>query len=70
MITLEIDPADAVSVLQALIREQEGFTQNPTCTPDRIVRIRKVIMDIDKALEASNPCPPGTIAVDGTCADL
>ena len=71
MINLEMELVDAVSVLQALVREQEGFTQDPTCTPERITRIRKVILDLDKAMEsAGDGCPPGTIAVNGECSDL
>lgn len=71
-INLEIELVDALSVLQALVREQEGFTQDPTCTPDRIVRIRKVILELDKAMDAASGggCPPGTVAVNGECAEL
>jgi hypothetical protein len=71
-INLEIELVDALSVLQALVREQEGFTQDPTCTPDRIARIRKVILELDKAMDdaSKDGCPPGTIAVNGECADL
>ena len=71
-INLEIELVDALSVLQALVREQEGFTQDPTCTPDRIARIRKVILELDKAMGAASGdgCPPGTVAVNGECAEL
>ena len=71
-INLEIELVDAISVLQALVREQEGFTQDPTCTPDRIARIRKVILELDKAMDAASGdgCPPGTVAVNGECAEL
>ena len=71
MINLEMELVDAVSVLQALVREQDGFTQDPTCTPERVTRIRKVILDLDKAMEAAGDgCPPGTVAVNGECSDL
>ena len=71
-INLEIELVDAISVLQALVREQDGFTKDPTCTPERISRIRQVIVDLDKAMEdaSKDGCPPGTIAVNGECADL
>ena len=71
-INLEIELVDALSVLQALVREQEGITQDPTCTPDRIARIRKVILELDKAMDAASGdgCPPGTVAVNGECAEL
>ena len=71
-INLEIDLVDALSVLQALVRDQEGFSQDPTCTPDSIARIRKVILELDKAMDAASGdgCPPGTVAVNGECAEL
>jgi hypothetical protein len=55
MINIELEPVNAVWVLQALIDAQKGFTQDPVCVPERIVIIRDTIKKIDEALEASKP---------------
>jgi len=51
MIQLELSPEMAVSVLQALIAEQNGFTTDDTCCPLRIVKIREVIEQLDTKLD-------------------
>lgn len=51
MIELELTPEMAVSVMQALIAEQNGFTTDDTCCPLRIVKIREVIAQLDAKLD-------------------
>lgn len=50
--TIEMDVYTAAAVRQALFREQDGYTYDETCVPERIVGIRKVITDIDAGLES------------------
>jgi hypothetical protein len=52
MIELQLSPEMAVSVMQALIAEQKGYTYDETCCPLRIVAIRGVIEDLDIKLDA------------------
>lgn len=53
MITLELTEAQAAYVADVLSKEQERFTQDLTCVPERIFEIREVITDInDKLYEA------------------
>ena len=51
MIGLDLTPEMAVSVMQALINEQNGYTKDPSCCPVRIIKIREVILQIDEKLE-------------------
>jgi len=51
-VTIEMDVYTAAAVRQALFREQDGYTYDETCVPERIVSIRKVITDIDAGLES------------------
>ena len=41
--------------LFVLFDEQKIYTYDPTCTPDRIVRIREFINQIDEQIEANLP---------------
>lgn len=52
MIDLQLSPEMAVSVMQALIAEEKGFTHDETCCPARILAIRGVIEDLDIKLDA------------------
>lgn len=52
MIDFQLSPEMAVSVMAALIAEQNGYTQDETCCPLRIKEIRKVIEDLDRKLDA------------------
>jgi len=52
MIELQLSPEMAVSVMQALIQEEKGFTHDETFCPLRIVAIRGVIEDLDLKLDA------------------
>ena len=48
MIELDLTPETAVSVLQALIQEEKGFTKDDKTCPLRIKKIREVILQIDQ----------------------
>lgn len=47
MIKIEIDEATAADVRLVLIKEQERYTHDENCTPERIVNVRSVIEMID-----------------------
>lgn len=51
MINLELDILTAAAVRQVLFKEQERYTYDPTCVPDRVVSIRAAILSIDNQLE-------------------
>jgi len=51
MIKVEIDLRTAASVRQVLYKEQERYTYDPTCVPERISDIRSVIQSIDDQIE-------------------
>ena len=51
MITLNLDVRAAIAIRQALFREQDGYTYDPTCVPARIVELRNVIVDLDEQIE-------------------
>jgi len=52
MIKVEIDLRTAASVRQVLYKEQERYTYDPACVPERISDIRSVIQSIDDQIEA------------------
>ena len=51
MIKLELDVRSAAAVRCALFHEQDGYTLDPTCCPQRIVDIRDIILNIDNQIE-------------------
>jgi len=51
MVKLELDIGSAAAVRQVLFEEQRIYTYDPKCTPQRIVDIRAIIIDIDKQIE-------------------
>ena len=51
MIKLEIDLRSAAAIRQALFREQDGYTCDPTCCPPRIIDIRNTIQLLDDQIE-------------------
>ncbi len=51
MVKLELDIRSAAAVRQVLFEEQSIYTYDPKCTPQRIVDIRAIIIDIDKQIE-------------------
>ncbi len=54
-ITLTTNLPIAAAIRQVLFDEQKIYTYDPTCTPDRIVRIREFINQIDEQIEANLP---------------
>ena len=74
-VTITMDARQAAVVRQALFTDTKGYTYNPKSVPERVVDIRNVILDIDEQLEkkefeCQNDCPPGTVFIDGECAEL
>jgi len=49
-VKIEMTVRSAAAVRQILFKEQEGYTKDLVCTPERIFEIREVITDIDDAL--------------------
>ena len=54
-IDLKVNIHTAAAVRQLLFIEQDMYTYDPKCTPDRIARIRDVIVQIDQQIEANLP---------------
>ena len=54
-IDLKVNIHTAAAVRQLLFIEQNMYTHDPTCTPDRIARIREFIVQIDQQIEANLP---------------
>lgn len=50
MITVKLTKETAESILQLLNKEQEVYTTDPTCVPERIAHIRQAIADISSKL--------------------
>lgn len=50
MIKFEVDAATAVGIIQACLKEQEGFTKDPVSCPQRIVTLRAFIGELDAKL--------------------
>ena len=46
-----MDVRSAAAVRQVLFESQKDYTYDPTCTPERIVDIRKVIGELDEGIE-------------------
>ena len=51
MIKLELEVQNAASIRHVLFKEQERYTYDPTCVPQRIVDIRQTIVELDKQIE-------------------
>ena len=51
MIKLELELKNAAAIRHVLFKEQERYTYDPTCVPQRIVDIRETIVDLDKQIE-------------------
>ena len=50
-VKIEMPVRAAAAIRQVLFKEQAGYTTNPYCTPERIIEIRRVISDLDSAIE-------------------
>ena len=74
-VTITMDARQAAAVRQSLFADTKVYTYDPKAVPERVVDIRSVIMDIDeqlekKEVECQDDCPPGTIYINGECAEL
>ena len=54
-IDLKVNIHTAAAVRQLLFIEQKIYTNDPKCTPDRIIHIREFINHIDEQIEANLP---------------
>lgn len=52
-ITITMDVRQAAAVRQSLFTDTKEYTYDPKSTPERVVDIRKVILDIDENLEST-----------------
>ncbi len=48
-----MDVRQAAAVRQSLFTDTKQYTYDPKSTPERVVDIRKVILDIDENLEST-----------------
>ena len=74
-VTITMDARQAAAVRQSLFSDTKVYTYDPKAVPERVVDIRSVIVDIDEQLEkeeveCQDDCPPGTIFINGECAEL
>jgi hypothetical protein len=51
VINLELDVQNAASIRHVLYKEQERYTYDPTCVPQRISHIRETIQTLDEQIE-------------------
>ena len=51
MINLELEVKNAAAIRHVLYKEQERYTYDPACVPERIVHIRETIQTLDKQIE-------------------
>ena len=51
MIKLELEVKNAASIRHVLFKEQERYTYNSVCVPQRILDIRETIVELDKQIE-------------------
>ena len=52
-ITITMEVRQAAAVRQSLFTDTKQYTYDPKSTPERVVDIRKVILDIDENLEST-----------------
>ena len=52
-VTITMDARQAAAVRQSLFTDTKQYTYDPKSTPERVVDIRKVILDIDENLEST-----------------
>ena len=51
MINIEMSARSAAAVLQVLSKEQERYTHDSSCVPERITEIRGVMVSISEQIE-------------------
>ena len=69
-VRLDMTVYQASEVRKILFESQKGYGLQHV--PERISGVREVIRDLDSAIEdvVKDGCPPGTVMVNGECADL
>jgi hypothetical protein len=69
-VRLDMTVYQAAEVRKILFESQKGYGLQHV--PERISGVREVIRDLDSAIEdvVKDGCPPGTVMVNGECADL
>jgi hypothetical protein len=51
VISIELNLRNAISIRHVLFKEQERYTYNSACVPERINDIRETIAELDKQIE-------------------
>ena len=51
MIKLELEVKNAAAIRHVLYKEQERYTYDPACVPERITNIRETIQTLDNEIE-------------------
>jgi len=51
LIKLELELQNAAAIRHVLYKEQERYTYDPTCVPQRITHIRETIQTLDNQIE-------------------
>ena len=74
-VTLTIDTRQAAAVRQILFEHQKGYTYDEQSVPPRISDIRSVIRKLDDSIDKKvyknqSECPPGTVFINGECAEI
>jgi hypothetical protein len=52
MIKVEMELRQAAAVREALFETTKAFTYDEKCTPERVTKIRQVIVELDNQIEA------------------
>jgi hypothetical protein len=69
-IDLNLNVYDALEIRDILFDHQKGYGTEHV--PERIRKVRNLIKELDVRIKTSmnGGCPPGTVYIDGVCADL
>ena len=51
MIELHLEGEVAVALIAAIEREVDGYTEDPTCCPQRVIKLRELLVELDEKLE-------------------
>ena len=51
LIHFEVDGETAVSLISAIERDVQGYTHDPKCCPQRVVKLRELLTELDEKLE-------------------
>jgi hypothetical protein len=69
-IQLDLTVYQAAEIRRILFEAQQGYGLSHV--PERISGVREVIESLDRKIQyaVDGGCPPGTVMVDGECANL